>query len=752
MKKIIGTSLLLVTSLFMLSCGGNDKDDTNNKDDNSDTNTTINKFKITFNSNDPNKEDNFVPTILDDIYVEEGATLNLTDYIPKMTGYFFEGWATNEKGSRKVGDSMIITSDITLYAAWSKGILVTINESNGEQDKYITVHSGDKIEKPSEPTKDNKSIKGVDVYGYTFNSWCSDEGLTKQFDFTKEITSDTTLYAKYDTTHLNYAYKTQNDFSKDGTVLASSSDDLLKNLSSTTGFAHGGVTDFTSYKGTDAYVEVETAEELADAIYKAKYSYKNEWVNAELHQTLNSEGSVHVIEIKNDIDLAYTKLSNAAKSNGVLADWDQKKGASSLQSAGYSMTDIALNGITKIKVENISNLLIYSKNGSKITHAGFSILSCQNLVIRNLEMDEIYQWEDASKQSLSGIGDYDLFGWAYAKISFSTGVWIDHCKFGKSYDGQIDVSNGSYETNVASGEYTRAPYEGDNGTGVSITFCSFNSDSNEYYEDTLSDETKNKYLYKMMAKIEEGYQNGSTDYLYYNALRKAGFTFTQILRGIAAAQKKGFLLGDNDQINNYYLKISFNYCKFNNIEDRLFKVRGAIVTSTNSIFDSKNYYVARSEFYDGTTNLAKKAVTDSNLGGGSGFKAAMVSQAILISQGGSFYGNNNYYLGIVKKQLIRNNDNDSTKGGIKLLNTKYYDVELSTWLDVLDTNLSDFSDAGSAISTDNFKFNEYNDKCPFEIVSGGTYSSVLEVLSSDSYGIGTSNKLEDLLLISNYNN
>ena len=32
----------------------------------------------------------------------------------------------------------------------------------------------------------------------------------------------------------------------------------------------------------------------------------------------------------------------------------------------------------------------------------------------------------------------------YAKISFSTGVWIDHCTFGKSYDGQIDISNGSY--------------------------------------------------------------------------------------------------------------------------------------------------------------------------------------------------------------------------------------------------------------------------------------------------------------------
>ncbi len=743
MKKIIVGTLLTITSLFTISCGKNkDKDNLNN--------TT--KYKITFNSNDPNSEDSFIPSVLDDLYVEEGKTFSLTDYKPTMTGYFFEGWATNQKGSRKVGDSLVVNADTTLYAVWSKGILVTINECNGNDNKYLTIKSGDKIEKPASTTKANKSIKGVDIYSYTFDYWCSDEALTKEFDFTKEIKVDTTIFAKYKSTHLNYAYKTNSNISLDGTILSEASDDLLKNLSQTTGFASGGVTDFIKYKGTDAYREVENAEDFANALYDAKYQYENKWVNGGLSQTLQQEGLVHVIEIKNNLDLAYNCLSSAAKANGILEDWDKKKGASSLQSSGYSMTDIALNGITKIKVEGTSNLLIFSRNGSKITHAGFSILSCQNLVIRNLEMDEIYQWEDASKNTLSGIGDYDLFGWAYAKISFSTGIWIDHCNFGKSYDGQIDVSNGSYETNVASGEYFRAPFEGDNGTGVSITFSTFNSNSNEYYQDELSDDTMNTYLYKMMAKIEDGYQNHSTSYLYYNALRKAGFSFTQILRGIAAAQKKGFLLGDNNQINNYYLKISFNYCKFNNIEDRLFKVRGAIVTSTNSIFDAKNYYTARSEFYDGTTNLAKKAVTNTSLGGGSGFKAAMVSQAILISQSGSFYGNNNYYLGIVKKQLIRNNDNDSTKGGIKLANIKYFDVETSTWLEVNDNVLTDFSDAGGFISSDNFKFNEYDDTCPFEIIPNSSYNEVLNVMQNESYGIGTSNNLGELLLISNYKN
>lgn len=753
MKKIAVLSLLTLTSLFAVSCGK--KDNSNNSNGgNSDTNndnTEIKKYKITFNSNDPNTEDNYVPTIIDDLEVKEGNSLDLTSYTPTMTGYFFAGWATNQKGSRKVGDSYTPTADTTLYAVWEKGIVVTINPQNGKESSLLTVHSGDKIDKPASTTKANKTIKGVDIYSYTFDDWYSDEGLTKTFDFTKEITKDTTIYAKYKSSPLsNYVYTTSDNFSKDGTLLSDASDELLKNLSVTSGFAKGGVTDFSKYKGTDMYVEVESAEDLAKAIYNAKYSYTNTWENGSLNQSLEKEGAVHVIEIKNDLDLAYTKLSTDAKSNGVLEDWDRKKSASTLKSSGYSMTDIALGGITKIKLENISNLLIYSKNGSKITHAGFSILSCQNLAIRNLEMDEIWQWEDSSKQSLSGIGDYDLFGWAYAKISFSTGVWIDHCKFGKSYDGQIDVSNGSYETNVASGEYFRAPYEGDNRTGVSITFSEFNSSSNEFYKD--SEDAKNTYLYKMMASIELEYQEGKNNYLYYNALRKYGFTFDQILKGIAAAQKKGFLLGDNDQINNYYLKISFNFCKFNNIEDRLFKVRGCIVTSSNSIFDSQNYYNARKDFYSGTTNLAKKAVNDTTLGGSSGFKAAMVSQAILISQGGSFCGNNNYYLGIVKKQLIRNNDNDSTKGGIKLDNTKYYDIESSTWLNVEDDDFTDFSDASSLISNTNFSYNEFLNTPPFKITPIGGYEDILGIMNNTKYGLGISNELQELLLTSSYLN
>ncbi len=49
----------------------------------------------------------------------------------------------------------------------------------------------------------------------------------------------------------------------------------------------------------------------------------------------------------------------------------------------------------------------------------------------------------------------------------------------------------------------------------------------------------------MMDKIEQEYQSGKTNYLYYNKLRDSGITFEEILYGIAIPQKKGFLFGDS---------------------------------------------------------------------------------------------------------------------------------------------------------------------------------------------------------------
>ncbi|MDE6373070.1 MAG: hypothetical protein K2L72_01070, partial [Clostridia bacterium] len=188
--------------------------------------------------------------------------------------------------------------------------------------------------------------------------------------------------------------------------------------------------------------------------------------------------------------------------------------------------------MTKIKIENTNNLLIYSKNGAKLTHCGFSLLSDSNVVLRNLEMDEMWQWEDSANKSTAAVGDYDAFGWAYVKVAHCENIWIDHCTFGKSSDGQIDYSNPVYNTESTA---FRAPYGANGSNGLHISWCKFNAGSDD----------KDGYLYKMMEAIEQDYQNGGKNYLYYNALRAGGLTFEDILYGLAIPQKKGFLCGDS---------------------------------------------------------------------------------------------------------------------------------------------------------------------------------------------------------------
>ncbi|MDE6691251.1 MAG: hypothetical protein K2K04_04690, partial [Clostridia bacterium] len=271
------------------------------------------------------------------------------------------------------------------------------------------------------------------------------------------------------------------------------------------GYVSNNIGDFSQYVGTEAYRTVSTADELIAAIKEAKYDYTNNWDDdtQTFTQTLNSEGKVHVIEITQDLNLGYNVLSSNAKSSGIVDNFASKY--NNLKDWLYFSDMFLENGISQIKVENTSNLLIFSKNGAKITHAGFKLTSDTNVVFRNLEFDEMWQWEDAPSKDSSKIGDCDWFGWAYFKIAFCGYIWIDHCTFGKSYDGQIDYSNPVYDANA--GVAFRAPYGVTGPNGLHISWCKFNAGSDD----------KDGYLYKMMAQIEQDYQDGKNNCLYYKA-------------------------------------------------------------------------------------------------------------------------------------------------------------------------------------------------------------------------------------------
>ncbi|MCM1557897.1 MAG: InlB B-repeat-containing protein [Anaeroplasma bactoclasticum] len=474
----------------------------------------------------------------------------LPDDLPVLQedGYRFDGWFLDEEFKTPAISKMVLEEDITLYAKWTKLYHVVFN-TNGH---------GKSVEEIKNVLVLPNEFPVLEEVDFEFEGWFLDESFSIPAVENTDIEEDTTLYAKWELEGFHYIEKL---------------DEATKKNLSVDGYALNGITDFTEYYNTSSYRKVSTPLEFLTALADAKYEYTNSW-NEEtktVEQTLIKEGSVHVIEIVNDLNLGYFKMGAQEKATNLVTDFASKMNS---LNPYLCMSDMLKeNGISQIKVENTSNLLIFSKTGVKITHCGFKLTSDNNVVFRNLSFDELWQWEDAPVNTSTKIGDYDWFGWAYFKIAFCGFIWIDHCTFGKSYDGQIDYSNPVYDANA--GTAFRAPYGATGENGLHISWCKFNSGSDD----------KEGYLYKMMAQIEQEYQEGKKNYLYYNALRDANISFEDILYGIAIPQKKGFLCGDDAKFSGSYdnaddynfnlkLKVSFSNCVFKNIEDRLPKLRG----------------------------------------------------------------------------------------------------------------------------------------------------------------------------------
>ena len=451
-------------------------------------------------------------------------------------------------------------------------------------------------------------------------------------------------------------------------------------------FVESNMSDFTKYEGTEHYVKVSTADELFKAIEAAKDDYTTTWDDATntYTQVMNKEGNVSVIEITNDINLGWLKLSEESQKSSVTEDYAGRKQTQNEKAGGQSSDMLKENGITKIKVERINGLKIYSKNGAKLTHGGFQVSSSSDIEFSNLDMDEMWQWEDANKKTPSfKVGDYDVYGWAYFKISFSNNIYINNCSFGKSYDGQIDISDSGYwvSKNIAE---LRAPYSEAHESNITVYQCDFHAGST----------SQDGYIYKMMEKIEQDYQaNGeNSSYQYYYALRhKFNMSFDQIFKAIAVPQKKAFLCGDrnnNGKDYNYYAKINFDSCKFTNIEDRLPKVRGGFVYMSNCLYDCTEYYNARGIIESsGAKNLSKDTEYNKK------FKCGDTSQGIVASFEADVVCENCVFIGV--KELLKNNENyegndvnltDSEKSGGFMLINCLYDRDVTGSYTKLDTN------------------------------------------------------------------
>ena len=110
------------------------------------------------------------------------------------SGYTFTGWNTQTDGkgtAYKPGDSFTLTDeDTVLYAQWNKLVTVSFDlcGHGGTNISSQTFVSGNKASEPTAPKED----------GWVFGGWYTEKGCKYRFSFDSAVTSDITLYAKWD--------------------------------------------------------------------------------------------------------------------------------------------------------------------------------------------------------------------------------------------------------------------------------------------------------------------------------------------------------------------------------------------------------------------------------------------------------------------------------------------------------------------------------------------------------------------------
>lgn len=124
--------------------------------------------------------------------------------VPTKTGYNFAGyWTDISSGTQIINadgylanssvSTRLFTNNDTLYAHWTIATYTVTFDTNGGSDiASQNVDYNSVITRPNDPIKTNS-----DTTIFTFAGWYSDSGLTTPYNFATKITSNITIYAKW---------------------------------------------------------------------------------------------------------------------------------------------------------------------------------------------------------------------------------------------------------------------------------------------------------------------------------------------------------------------------------------------------------------------------------------------------------------------------------------------------------------------------------------------------------------------------
>ena len=124
---------------------------------------------------------------------KQGESLTISTVKPTKTGYTFTSWNTKKDGTGTkydIGALYTVDAELTLYAQYKENtVTYTIKyDANG----------GENAPKEQTKTKGKELVLSTTVptkEGYTFDGWYDKKENGKEYDFTKEVTSDISLYA-----------------------------------------------------------------------------------------------------------------------------------------------------------------------------------------------------------------------------------------------------------------------------------------------------------------------------------------------------------------------------------------------------------------------------------------------------------------------------------------------------------------------------------------------------------------------------
>ena len=108
---------------------------------------------------------------------------------PSRYGYILEGWYTDREFTQRYDFDALVKGNLVLYANWKEAKYTVKFETNGGtlMDDIVLNHN-EFLPPSSNPTKEN----------FNFSGWYLDKELTTPFDQTVGVTSDLTLYAKWE--------------------------------------------------------------------------------------------------------------------------------------------------------------------------------------------------------------------------------------------------------------------------------------------------------------------------------------------------------------------------------------------------------------------------------------------------------------------------------------------------------------------------------------------------------------------------